>query len=172
MGIKRISVHPNYDSKIISNDIAILRLNRSVQWNLTRNGTGSINRVCLPSKSGEEYPEGSHVTASGWGSVLHNDKDYPDTLRVARMQVLSVEKCNRTSSKYNVSVTQAQVCASYSTGGPCKGDSGGPLLRFKKGRAELVGIFSYMFQKDYKPCYEPYVFTNVSHHMDWIQQNL
>lgn len=150
VGIECITIHPEY--RFQNDDIALLRLNRSIQWSLTSNGFGSVNRVCLPS-SDEDYFVGEEVTVSGWGSMESG-------LQAVNLSIMPCYK------------GQTIICAGNSDGSKdaCEGDSGGPLIRMLEGQAHLVGIVS-----NGPPCsiaMPPGFYTNVSSYINWIREEI
>ena len=58
-------IHPEYDSTTGINDIAIVKLNQSVEW------TDTVKPICLPNP-GEKLKE-NEGTLAGWGYTRYND---------------------------------------------------------------------------------------------------
>ncbi len=65
IGVKRIWIHPKYNSQMDYNDIAILRLAKDVPFPFN-NHTGV---ACLPSP-GYQVPPGTNCVITGWGTTL------------------------------------------------------------------------------------------------------
>ena len=60
--LQKIIGHPNYDSNTISNDICLLHLQESLQFN------DWVQPIGLPTQ-GQEYEAGTECTVTGWGTT-------------------------------------------------------------------------------------------------------
>lgn len=171
VGIEKVTAHQQYSACSYSHnnfDIAILKTSRPMSWVFTKDGFGSINRVCLP-RPGDNYEPGENVTVSGWGVMSEGEGTISNVLNAVDIPVVSYQECR---AAYGQRVNQDHVCAGLKLGGKdsCQGDSGGPLVRRRNGLAELVGIVSFGYgcaRPD-----NPGVYTKVSNYIDWIQKNL
>uniref|UniRef100_A0AAY4CEW9 trypsin n=1 Tax=Denticeps clupeoides TaxID=299321 RepID=A0AAY4CEW9_9TELE len=114
--------HPDYDEATKNADIMLIKLKAPVYLN------SYVSVAPLP-RQGAAMPEGSVCRVSGWGSTSPSGGQLPSTLRTARLPIVSVARCN-SSSSFDGNITDNMICAGYSTGGKdaCKGDSGGPLV--------------------------------------------
>uniref|UniRef100_A0AAY4CDM9 trypsin n=1 Tax=Denticeps clupeoides TaxID=299321 RepID=A0AAY4CDM9_9TELE len=143
--------HPDYDEATKNADIMLIKVGRtpSTRPHLSVKREGSVCRV------------------SGWGSTSPSGGQLPSTLRTARLPIVSVARCN-SSSSFDGNITDNMICAGYSTGGKdaCKGDSGGPLVC--DGR--VYGIVSWG-EGCADPRY-PGVYTAVSRFRRWIDENI
>ena len=118
--------------------------------------------ICLPDEtvsfSGGEI---CTVTGSGLGYTAENlDK----TLRGIDVPILSPEECRR-----NVHwLTDRMLCSGYTERilDTCKGDSGGPLACYNKGKFYLGGIVSH--GKRCSRVRSPNIYTNVKYLKPWI----
>jgi Trypsin len=86
----------------------------------------------------------SNLTVLGWGRTdLHISYDPPPLLQQTHMTYLDPNVCEQRNSKY----TPDMMCAEgiNPTRGPCRGDSGGPLLMNSnhQSKVKLVGIVSF-----------------------------
>lgn len=63
MTVKEITTHPEYSCKKPSNDIALIELDKEVQW------SESVSPACLPSLSEDGYDTYDNMiaTVAGWG---------------------------------------------------------------------------------------------------------
>ncbi|XP_028849462.1 trypsin-like [Denticeps clupeoides] len=152
--------HPDYDEATKNADIMLIKLKAPVYLN------SYVSVAPLP-RQGAAMPEGSVCRVSGWGSTSPSGGQLPSTLRTARLPIVSVARCN-SSSSFDGNITDNMICAGYSTGGKdaCKGDSGGPLVC--DGR--VYGIVSWG-EGCADPRY-PGVYTAVSRFRRWIDENI
>lgn len=172
--IDRAIIHPQFDPENFTNDIALLRLADSIDWEKLQH----IEPVCLPPNRGPsaDQLEGSAVDVSGWG-LTEKDNQLSAVKRKAILHIQSQEQCRSAYSQQGFSITNSQVCAS---GGPnvdsCSGDSGGPLTveAYTPQRdlfVYLVGIVSYGKKRCGVSDF-PGVYTRVTSYMDWIEQTI
>lgn len=171
ISIEKVTAHQRYSACSYSHnnfDIAILRTSKPMAWIFTKDGFGSVNRVCLP-KTNTEYAVDETATVSGWGVMVEGEGSISNVLNSVEVPIVSYADCKRA---YGARVNQDHVCAGLKAGGKdsCQGDSGGPLVRRRNGQAELVGIVSFGYGCA-KPD-APGVYTKVSHYIDWIEKNL
>merc|ERR1712133_130592 len=61
--VKKMTLHPDYNSRTIDNDIAVLELAEDLTF------TKKIKPACLPSSETKDY-SGSASTISGWGGTI------------------------------------------------------------------------------------------------------
>lgn len=157
-GVVKIVRHENYTARYALNDIAILLLERPLDFN------ESIQPIDLPAKN-EEMKDGTNVFVSGWGEVYENHGEISDTLQFVEVPIVSNEKCGHI---YRNRITENMLCAGVTGGGydACQGDSGGPLAKNNK----LYGLVSWGFGCA-RPG-RPGVYASVSHYIDWIQNQI
>lgn len=132
INVKRIIIHPQYESGTYNNDIALLELERST----------SVET--LPLYDGDSNLSGYDAVAIGWGNMsgVSGQTDYPNALRQVTLPVVTNTQCN---SVYGGTITDSMMCAGFFSGGKdsCQGDSGGPLIINRNSRWELVGVTSW-----------------------------
>jgi secreted trypsin-like serine protease len=154
---ERIYIHPEYDSSIVANDIALLRVNTSFIF------TKYVQPACLP--GGEPQPN-DQVTLIGWGSAVFGGA-LTNTIKQAMTRIIS--HCDTYWPEVDNS---RQICVGNPISGDsaCQGDSGGPILYFFQGHYIISGIASYV-----KDCNtlgnsnKPNVYTRVSAYKPWIK---
>lgn len=146
-------------------DIAILTTRQPMLWRLTKNGFGSVNRICLPDADAK-YQVDQSVTVSGWGFT--NPYTRPSTLNTVDLKLISHAECKKAWHD----IRGNQICASSSNGkDSCRGDSGGSLsMKRADGKSELVGIVSFGGGSDCAQEKYPGVYEKVSYHLDWIRK--
>nr|XP_037280549.1 uncharacterized protein LOC119173869 [Rhipicephalus microplus] len=167
--ISHVVIHPEYVDKGFANDIALLKLDKPVDF------SDYIRPICLPSDGETERPRHtSFCVAVGWGKLLEVGRLFPDTLQEVPLPVLTTEECRRRTlflPLYNI--TENMFCAGYERGGrdACLGDSGGPLMCQKvDGRWSLVGVTS-----NGDGCGRPGrpgVYTKVMRYLPWIHSTM
>ncbi|KAK2713059.1 brachyurin-like [Artemia franciscana] len=155
--------HNRYNSFLISNDIAVIRLPEPVTF------TETISPVCLPTSDdvGNTFV-GEMVTPTGWGRPSDSTNSISPVLREVDAPVMTNADCD---AVYGI-VTDSQICID-TTGGKstCNGDSGGPLnYLMADGTYKTLGITSFGSsagcEKDY-----PAAFVRVTAYLDWIASN-
>lgn len=150
--------HENYDNNTADNDIALLKLDKPLQFSKV------IEPVKLPSP--EEDFTGQLVTVSGWGETESSLKS--EELLYVYQRIVDRKICEEQLIKADA-FTEGMDCVTTHDGerrSACKGDSGGPIVL--KDTSTLVGIVSYGLP-GFK-CGDPYNYNvRVSHYIDWIK---
>lgn len=109
----------------------------------------------------------------GWGSTsTTNTANYPTTLQVATVPIISLSSCESALGTQGVNVHDTNLCTGPLTGGVgiCTSDSGGPLVQTTNGANVLIGIVSW----GKIPCGQansPSVYVQVSSFISWISTN-
>lgn len=163
-----VIVHPDYDSKTLENDLALIKMKKPVPFR------DDIQPICLPNYN-EDFT-GLDGYATGWGLTDFDKRQLPDTLQIVRLPIISNKRCQSMYRKtgHDKQITDMDLCAGYAKGGmdACEGDSGGPLIvrRPNDRRWLLAGIVSNGVK-----CGEPLlpgVYTRVSRFMPWIMEQM
>lgn len=155
-----IRVHENYDSKTSANDIALLKMDKSLDLS-----TAIVRPISLPT-AGSILNAGTTCIVSGWGTTSAGGT-VSDVLRKVAVPVVSNNDCD---SMYGAgSILPSMMCAGFVAGGAdsCQGDSGGPLVMLNP--SVLVGVVSWGIGCAY-PGY-PGVYTRVASFVNWIETN-
>ncbi|XP_037912472.1 trypsin-like [Hermetia illucens] len=156
ISLKKISIHPNYDTKTFKNDLAVLTLSKPI----------TPSKLVKEIKQAKESPKvGERCITAGWGAIKEGGPLSIDLL-ATEIIVYEKEKCaiRAPNSTEAVVPDETQICAGDLTGrnDSCQGDSGGPLYC----KNMLSGIVSYG-----RGCARPDsagVYTDVSKQKDWI----
>uniref|UniRef100_A0A182QL12 CLIP domain-containing serine protease n=1 Tax=Anopheles farauti TaxID=69004 RepID=A0A182QL12_9DIPT len=166
--IEKIVAHRNYDTRDQSkaNDIALIRLSRSVAYSDT------VRPICLPwtdALRGRSHV-GYESYAAGWG------KTETSTASERKLKVLlnvtTLEECSPAYRRSGVALKRTHLCAGGMKGkDTCRGDSGGPLMRQIGGSWYLIGVVSFGPQKC-GTALVPGVYSNVAEYVDWIRDNI
>ncbi|KAM9217773.1 chymotrypsin-C [Leptosomus discolor] len=159
---EKIIVHEKWNSFLVINDIALIKLAQEVEESET------IQPACLPPAGlilENDYP--CYVT--GWGRIRTNGP-LADALQQALLPVVDYETCSQ-RSWWGSTVRTTMVCAGgdgVSSG--CNGDSGGPLNCQRDGLWDVDGIVSFGSGLGCNVAKKPTVFTRVSAYIDWINE--
>ncbi|XP_073818319.1 venom protease [Musca autumnalis] len=162
--IKRITQHPDYDSKYAYNDIAVVKLKRSSRE----------RPACLWSNEG--LPQ-EVLTAIGYGQTKFAGPTSNSLLKV-HLNVLTNEKCKsyyETGDKLPNGVDAGQICAGDPKGemDTCQGDSGGPLLlnvtKYQTSVPYVVGLTSF---GDGCASGIPSIYTRIYPFIEWIENHV
>lgn len=163
--------HKKYNYDKITNDIALLKLERPVYPSET------IDYACLPDRK-DKVGEGDVKNKKdktvcfivGWGKEKNTDQFGSTALREAQVPLVSKSTCQ---NAFQYSIHKTQICAGSEHGGidSCAGDSGGPLLCEKKysdgsSRWVVYGVTSYGEGCGQKKKYG--IYTNVRKYLSWI----
>merc|ERR1712117_562508 len=141
--VKKITLHPDYNSRTVDNDIALLELAEDLTF------TDKIKPACLPSSEAKDY-SGSASTISGWGGTIGygRNEQQPQqpkqcTLKetIVKLIAASDPMCSKLPGLSTGS--KIKLCAFAKDTDTCQGDSGGPLTVPENGKYTLVGVVSY-----------------------------
>ncbi|GAB1608137.1 vitamin K-dependent protein C-like [Argonauta hians] len=153
------TVHPQYTSDPMRNDIALVHL----EFPLTL--TDCIQTAPLP-LPGKVY-DNKRCIAAGWGAVKAGMPG-PKTLHKVSMPVINHEVCKKKMSY--ASLEKQHICGGdFVRGGAstCMGDSGGPLYCPDNGKMVVAGITSF----GYDCSIDAAIFTNVAYFRRWIENS-
>ncbi|CAI5782711.1 chymotrypsinchymotrypsin-C-like [Podarcis lilfordi] len=164
VGVEKLIVHEKWNSFLVINDIALLKLAEHVQFSDT------IQASCLPAADAvlaQDYP--CYIT--GWGRLWTNGP-ISDNLQQALLPVVDHKTCTKWDW-WGSMVKTTMVCA----GGDgvvsgCNGDSGGPLNCQGGSNWEVHGIVSFGSGLGCNTAKKPTVFTRVSAYVGWIREKL
>merc|ERR1711872_722282 len=141
--VKKITLHPDYNSRTVDNDIAVLELAEDLTF------TDKIKPACLPSSETKDY-SGSASTISGWGGTIgygrnEQQPQQPKQCTLKETIVKLIASSDPMCSKLPGLATSSKIklCAFAKDTDTCQGDSGGPLTVPENGKYTLVGVVSY-----------------------------
>jgi len=136
--VSRIFIHPEYSATALTNDIAVLVLQESVNF------TETVSQACLPSPD-EDFDVDTICVAVGHGKDGPDDSDnlqlYSTTLAAVTLPLWDSIKCTAELNsrhfqpKHDLSwrAHKSHLCAGGEEGrDTCTGDGGGPLFCVKK----------------------------------------
>uniref|UniRef100_A0ABM5GSH6 Serine protease 27-like n=1 Tax=Pogona vitticeps TaxID=103695 RepID=A0ABM5GSH6_9SAUR len=169
----KIIVHPYYVGEGQSADIALVRLEKPVNFSQT------ILPICLPSSS-DKFPVNTSCWATGWGK-FSSISLIARILQEVEMPILDSDECekmfhngteNEVMPKNHRLIYEDMICAGYPEGkkDTCQGDSGGPLACKLNDTWFLAGVVSFGFG-----CANPNrpgIYTRTISYLDWIQNTM
>ncbi|XP_076065729.1 venom protease-like [Oratosquilla oratoria] len=159
--------HPAYNPRDISNDIAMVKLDRDVTFSL------GIQPACLPDKFKDDTFVGKNLTVAGWGTISSKSLVSSPTLLFANIPVVPLNTCQTNYKNGNLrrqpALGSSQICAGIGGQDACKGDSGGPLMVNKVLQTYVVGVVSFGVECG-RPDF-PGIYTRTGAYLDWIKDN-
>ncbi|CAH0547452.1 unnamed protein product [Brassicogethes aeneus] len=163
-----VTVHPEFYAGTLYNDLAILRMDKPVDWSKYPH----ISPACLPNPH-DDYT-GTRCWTTGWGKDAFGDfGKYQNILKEVDVPVVNQGVCQRqmqqTRLGYDFQLHPGFICAGGEEGkDACKGDGGGPMVCERAGTWQVVGVVSWGIG-----CGQPGVpgvYVKVAHYLDWIRQ--
>ena len=168
MTVTKVLVHPKFNRRHLTNDIALMWVRTS--YNQTVQYRDHILPICLPDineRSETYYLSGIKGTVSGWGLLEETARKGSNTLQFVTLPVLTHDMCENAYGRFVDISSELQFCAGNSDGqDACAGDSGGPFVILSDGKYTLTGVVSYgrgCARAEY-----PGVYTKVHHYLKWI----
>ncbi|XP_061703012.1 transmembrane protease serine 9-like isoform X2 [Syngnathoides biaculeatus] len=159
--IIEIIQHPDFNSRTLDNDLAMLRLSSPVTF------TDFIRPVCL-AEAQSSFFTGTDSWVTGWGTIgLGVPLPPPQNLMEVEVPVVGNRQCSLDYSEV-ATITDNMICAGLREGGKdaCQGDSGSPMVS-KQGSVWIQsGLVS--FGVGCATPEFPGVYTRVSRYQDWI----
>ncbi|KAG5862327.1 hypothetical protein JTB14_036169 [Gonioctena quinquepunctata] len=166
--IGSVHIHPEFYAGTLYNDIAILRMDKSIDWSKHPH----ISPACLPNPY-DDYT-GSRCWTTGWGKDAFGDfGKYQNILKEVDVPVIGNGICQRqlqgTRLGYDFKLHPGFICAGGEEGkDACKGDGGGPMVCEKGSTWQVVGVVSWGIGCGQNGV--PGVYVKVAHYLDWIKQ--
>ncbi|KAG5667070.1 hypothetical protein PVAND_015070 [Polypedilum vanderplanki] len=164
-----VLIHPNYNSKNLKNDIALIKL----QTKAPLGKLPTISNICLPNLSIDAF-YGARCWVSGWGSV--NTSMPSNILNEADVPIIDPKTCQNLLRKTALGANfvldnSSFVCAGGEVGKDASmGDAGSPLSCFVNDRFYLIGLVSWGMGVGQANV--PGVYVNVPSYIPWIQQTV
>ncbi|KAF2897596.1 hypothetical protein ILUMI_08582 [Ignelater luminosus] len=166
--ISLVEVHPEFYAGTLYNDLALLRMDRPVDWNKHPH----ISPACLPNPR-EDY-SGQRCWTTGWGKDAFGEfGKYQNILKEVDVPVIGFAQCQQqlqqTRLGYEFKLHPGFICAGGEEGkDACKGDGGGPMVCERGGTWQIVGVVSWGIGCGQHGV--PGVYVKVAHYLDWIRQ--
>ncbi|XP_049961612.1 serine protease persephone-like [Schistocerca serialis cubense] len=159
-GISEIVLHPSYRKRQYYNDIALLRLDRRVEF------SDAVFPACLNTQDGDP----PSFTAAGWGATNAAGTRLSSVLLKTTIYPRALSQCqNAYKDRFPQGMDSSVICAGDPQGktDTCDGDSGSPLVTGSSAPYTAVGVTSV----GPRPCGGalPGVYTRVSTHLGWLE---
>ncbi|RWS00870.1 venom protease-like protein [Dinothrombium tinctorium] len=154
ISVTKLIIHPEYDSELYNDDIAILKLKRPLKFARNR------MPICLPTKDRTKFED---LIVAGWGWIDSSGKRSRHLL-TTDIKETDFDYCNK---QWNNTLTDKQFCAADYGKDACEGDSGGPVMYAENGRDYAVGVVSF---GDICGENQITVHTRVAPYLDFIHQ--
>lgn len=156
--------HPNYNSRTIDNDIALLRLESPAPF------SDYILPACLPSREMAErvlHKNGTLTVVTGWGKDDVNSTHFSSALNVIKVPLVDHDICSRQMTH---NITENVLCAGVlgQSMDACEGDSGGPMVTLYRDTWFLVGLVSR--GEGCGKVDKLGIYTKVSNYNQWINK--
>jgi len=151
--------HPKFSLKTQKFDVALLKLLTPAEYQF------NVLPICLPDR-GMVFDHDQSIVA-GWGKLA--EKGFVSTkLQYVEIPIINNTECQTIYKKINKLIDKDLMCAGYSIGlkDSCEGDSGGPMMVFKRGRWVVAGVVSWGVGCA-RPN-QPGVSTRITEFLDWI----
>lgn len=153
--IDTILVHPEFDAKSVSNDLALIKINSKLIFD------SNIKPICLPKI---EHMKDEPLKLAGWD--VTNQSKYSNVLLHLNLDFVEQGVCEdlyRGATK----ITPSQICANYLPKEDLCEVTSGPLMQSQNQQIILMGFSSF----GPRLCNNivPDVYTNILHHIEWIR---
>lgn len=155
IGVKKITVHPDYNHSRTVNDVAVLELS----------GATSATPIAIATDGSLDTP-GRIVKVIGWGDTDSNPR-FPSVLQEVSVPIVSDQQCGNAYGSDLVG--SVMLCAGdWQNGGvdSCQGDSGGPL--FVDGGSGFVQLGIVSWGAGCAEPRRPGVYAQVSALSGWV----
>ncbi|XP_034039967.1 LOW QUALITY PROTEIN: vitamin K-dependent protein C [Thalassophryne amazonica] len=162
--VDKIIKHPNYNSKTVDNDIALLRMDSPAPL------SDYIIPICLPGHMMAErvlHLNGTTTVVSGWGKDDMDSTRFSSALNVIKVPLVSHSICAQQMS-HNIS--DNVLCAGVlgKKMDACEGDSGGPMVTLYRDTWFLIGLVSWGEGCGMEDKFG--IYTKVSNYNEWINR--
>lgn len=162
--VKKVVVHPQYSSRTMDNDVALVQLSSPMSLN------SCVGTIAMPTA---DPAPGSTCWITGWGT-LYSGGYQPNTLQEAAVTVLSNSECKSTGYSSR-EILPSMLCAQgRSSNGAitdaCQGDSGGPLVCKTGGTWYIHGATSWGY--GCASASYPGVWARVYYARSWISSTM
>ncbi|CAH1774639.1 unnamed protein product [Owenia fusiformis] len=161
---KTVTLHPNFNATTMDSDIAILTLERRVEFN------EYVQAVNLPNQGTEDLRLfRKYCSITGWGLSGRKEKLELRDVLITAVALLHRDGCANVTS---LKTTENMLCAGRPDVDACYGDSGGPLSCRLSGPNHPWTIFGIISFGRRQCGIEAGVYTNVQNFYKWINEQI
>lgn len=154
--VTKVITHPNFSYEPFRDDVAVMKLDHPVD--------------AKPIKlAAESAPTGAGTRILGWGMTCEDGSECPDLpIRLQELDTKIVPD-DRCSEDYDA---ENELCTDSPTKNAqaCILDSGGPQIKGRPGRWELIGATSRDGDADPACATGPGIYTDLTAHRAWIKR--
>ncbi|XP_012283016.1 trypsin-3 [Orussus abietinus] len=156
--VDKIFIHPKYDDKTLSNDVALLRLTSPFRLD-----NSTVKSIVLRDTS---VNQGTMCFVSGWGYRASNIQVVSNDLLYVVLPIVDRKTCGDLIQGYYI--PDGSICAGYKEGGKdaCQGDSGGGMICDSRLTGIVSGGIGCALPKT------PGFYTEVYQYRKWIQSTM
>ncbi|XP_017886309.1 phenoloxidase-activating factor 2 [Ceratina calcarata] len=167
--VQRISIHPQYNSANLQNDVAVITLSGTVPISTSPN----INTACLPTA---QPASGTRCWVSGWGKdEFGTSGQYQSIMKEVDVPIVDQTVCEndlrttRLGQSFVLNRNSFLCAGGEQNKDACTGDGGSPLV-CQSGNAQwqVVGMVSWGIGCASRNV--PGVYVNVYNYVPWISQ--
>lgn len=154
--ITKVVAHPHFSYEPFRNDVAVMKLDHPVD----------AKPIKLAATSG---PTGTNTRILGWGMTCEDGNDCPHppiTLQELDTKLAPDAQCSENYNADNELCTGSKKKNAMA----CILDSGGPQIKGRPGKWELIGATSRDGDSDPKCSTGPGIYTDLTAHRDWIER--
>ncbi|MEQ2254691.1 hypothetical protein ILYODFUR_006185 [Ilyodon furcidens] len=161
--VSKIFKHPNYNTRTVDNDIALLRLQSPAPF------SKYIVPICLPGRPLAEkvlHLNGTTTVVTGWGK--DESGKHSSALNVIKVPLVNHTFCSQQMFPHELSSNV--LCAGIlgKRIDACEGDSGGPMVTLYRNTWFLIGLVSWGDGCGMTDKFG--IYTKVSNYNEWINQ--
>ncbi|XP_076240949.1 inactive CLIP domain-containing serine protease A3 [Calliopsis andreniformis] len=169
--IQKISLHPDFNSRNLENDVAIITLSNTVPITNCPN----INVACFPFA----IPAANkRCWVSGWGKdAFGTNGQYQSIMKEVNVPIIDQKACETSLRQtrlgpFFILNSNSFLCAGGETGkDACTGDGGSPLVcQSENGQWQVVGMVAWGIGCGTNNV--PGVYVNVYNYIPWITQQI
>ncbi|EDV95659.1 brachyurin [Drosophila grimshawi] len=157
--------HDQFNPKTLENDMGLIKLPNDLTLNAYVKAAYLSKQMVYDVY---DWFSGRVGIMSGWG--LTGSGRPTNMLQYGHAGILHNIRCRLIwQSQMRKTILDTFMCISFRHSGPCRGDSGGPLILEGSNRT-LIGVFSHGFDPACR-IRMPDIFTRVSYFVDWIEEH-
>ena len=163
--VRNIKINPDYKDSINPNDIAVLSIERIINF------SPSVFSVRIPTSLDPSVINGKPVTTVGWG--VNEFGVISSQLMSSSLTVLNGTPLQKFCGGFENDFYCVKD-TSESNSNVCFGDSGGPLLSFEQNKWTFYGVTSFVFVDSNRNCLNtaPSFFVMVPRFSNWLNNQI